>query len=226
MTIAPNNALAFDTPIGKPSGINGISGNPKDANSTASLENEFISLMVAQIQNQDPLNPLDGTEYVGQLAQFSQVQSTENMASMMKNNMVLLDNMQVLSTAGLVGQTVYVSSNEFELSDGQQRGKIELQHPSSQVNLVITDEFGQVTPLPLGARPAGDVDFSIDPDKLGLTPGKYTVSVQVQDGQSQPNLLLAGEVEQVRIPSSGGSAQVNVHGVGSVPFYQITQFGA
>ncbi|EDM57244.1 flagellar basal body rod modification protein, partial [Vibrio parahaemolyticus AQ3810] len=59
-------------------------------------------LMVAQIQNQDPLNPLDGTEYVGQLAQFSQVQSTENMSKVMQNSMVLLDNMQVLSTAGLV----------------------------------------------------------------------------------------------------------------------------
>lgn len=226
MTIASNNALNFDTPIGSVSNSNGVATNLQDANSATSLENEFISLMVAQIQNQDPLDPLDGTEYVSQLAQFSQVQSTENMASMMKNNMVLLDNMQVLSTAGLVGQTVYVSSSEFDLSDGQQKGKIELQHPSSQVNLIITDEFGQVTPLPLGAHPAGDVDFSIDPDKLGLQPGKYTVSVQVQDGQSKPNLLLAGEVQQVRIPSSGGSAQVNVQGVGSVPFYQITQFGA
>ncbi|MBU2898656.1 flagellar hook assembly protein FlgD [Vibrio hepatarius] len=226
MSIAPNNALNFDTPIGSASSSNGVLGNPKDANSATSLENEFISLMVAQIQNQDPLNPLDGTEYVSQLAQFSQVQSTENMASMMKNNMVLLDNMQVLSTAGLVGQTVYVSSNEFELDEGQQRGKIELQHPSSQVNLTITDEFGQVTPLSLGAHPAGDVDFSINPESLGLKPGKYTVSAQIQEGQSAPNLLLAGEVEQVRIPSSGGSAQVNVQGVGSVPFYQITQFGA
>ncbi|GLT16390.1 basal-body rod modification protein FlgD [Vibrio zhanjiangensis] len=226
MTIASNTALNFDTPIGSVSNSNGVATNLQDANSATSLENEFISLMVAQIQNQDPLDPLDGTEYVSQLAQFSQVQSTENMASMMKNNMVLLDNMQVLSTAGLVGQTVYVSSSEFDLSDGQQKGKIELQHPSSQVNLMITDEFGQVTPLPLGAHPAGDVDFAIDPDKLGLQPGKYTVSVQVQDGQSKPNLLLAGEVQQVRIPSSGGSAQVNVQGVGSVPFYQITQFGA
>ncbi|MCV5837740.1 flagellar hook assembly protein FlgD, partial [Escherichia coli] len=73
--------------------------NPTDKNSASSLQNEFISLMVARIQNQDPLNPLDGTEYVGQLAQFSQVQSTENMSKVMQNSMVLLDNMQVLSTA-------------------------------------------------------------------------------------------------------------------------------
>ncbi|PAU39405.1 flagellar basal body rod modification protein [Vibrio coralliilyticus] len=226
MSIASYNALFSDTPVGSGANTTSVTGNPQDANSATSLENEFISLMVAQIQNQDPLNPLDGTEYVSQLAQFSQVQSTENMASMMQNSMVLLDNMQVLSTAGLVGQTVFVSGSEFEMGDTVQGGKIELQHPSSQVNLVVTDEFGQSTKVPLGAHPAGDVDFSINPEELGLKPGKYTVSVQVQEGQSAPNILLAGQVEQVRIPSSGGAAFVNIEGVGSVPFYQITQFGA
>src|SRR5690606_5928804 len=140
------------------------------ANDSTSLQNEFISLMVAQIQNQDPLNPLDGTEYVGQLAQFSQVQSMENMSSLMQNSMVLLDNMQVLSTAGLVGQTVYVSGNEFELTDAPQSGKVELDYASSQVNLVIADEFGQSINLPLGAHPAGHVDFTVHPVALGRTP--------------------------------------------------------
>ena len=226
MSIASYNALSSDTPLDTSAAQQGISGNPLDMNSASSLENEFISLMVAQIQNQDPLNPLDGTEYVSQLAQFSQVQSTENMSTMMQNSMVLLDNMQVLSTAGLVGQTVYVSSNEFELGEQVQNGKLELAHSSSQVTLVVKDQFGQSTKVPLGAHPAGDVDFSIDPEKLGLKPGNYTVSVEVQEGQSAPNILMAGTVEQVRIPSSGGAAFVNIEGVGSVPFYQIIQFGA
>ncbi|MCE7596790.1 flagellar hook assembly protein FlgD [Vibrio fluvialis] len=226
MSIAQYTALSGDTSGSATTTNTGISSNGLDANDSTSLQNEFISLMVAQIQNQDPLNPLDGTEYVGQLAQFSQVQSMENMSSLMQNSMVLLDNMQVLSTAGLVGQTVYVSGNEFELTDAPQSGKVELDYASSQVNLIIADEFGQTTKLPLGAHLAGDVDFTIDPEALGLKSGNYTVSVEVQDGQSSPNVLLAGTVEQVRIPSTGGSAMVNIAGVGSVPFYQITQFGA
>ncbi|PFG57715.1 flagellar basal-body rod modification protein FlgD [Vibrio sp. ES.051] len=227
MSLAQYNALSSDAPVqASASNGSGISANPNDMNSASSLENEFISLMVAQIQNQDPLNPLDGTEYVSQLAQFSQVQSTENMSTIMQNSMVLLDNMQVLSTAGLVGQTVYVNSNEFELGEGVQSGKIELEHGSNQVTLEVKDEFGQSTKVPLGAHGAGDVDFSIDPEALGLKPGKYTVSVEVQDGQASPNILMAGTVEQVRIPNTGGAALVNVQGVGNVPFYQITQFGA
>ncbi|HDM8133933.1 TPA: flagellar hook assembly protein FlgD [Vibrio harveyi] len=229
MSIAQYTPLSSDKPVATKSGSDAsVSANPSDMNSASSLQNEFISLMVAQIQNQDPLNPLDGTEYVGQLAQFSQVQSTENMSKLMKNSMVLLDNMQVLSTAGLVGQTVYVSSNEFELGEGAQNGKIELEHGSNQVTLVVKDQFGQSTKVPLGAHAAGDLEFSINPEELGLKPGKYTVAVEVQDGQKSPKVLLAGTVEQVRIPSSGGSASalVNVQGVGNVPFYQITQFGA
>ncbi|MGF1750671.1 MULTISPECIES: flagellar hook assembly protein FlgD [Vibrio] len=225
MSIAQFTALDADAPLATQSNA-GISANPQDMNSASSLQNEFISLMVAQIQNQDPLNPLDGTEYVSQLAQFSQVQSTENMSTLMQNSMVLLDNMQVLSTAGLVGQTVYVNSNEFEMGEGVQSGKIELAHPSNQVTLIVEDEFGQKTKVPLGAHAAGDVDFSLDPEKHGLKPGNYRISVEVQEGQAAPNLLLAGEVEQVRIPSTGGAALVNITGVGSVPFYQISQFGA
>ncbi|MDF5485097.1 flagellar hook capping FlgD N-terminal domain-containing protein, partial [Vibrio parahaemolyticus] len=173
MSIAQYTPLSSDAPVNtKAKDSNGISPNPKDMNSASSLENEFISLMVAQIQNQDPLNPLDGTEYVGQLAQFSQVQSTENMSKTMQQSMVLLDNMQVLSTAGLVGQTVYVNADEFQLGEDVQNGKIELAHSSNQVTLVVKDEFGQSTKVPLGAHGKGDVDFSINPEELGLKPGK------------------------------------------------------
>lgn len=226
MSIAQYSALSADSPVQANASSAGVSGNPLDMNSATSLENEFISLMVAQIQNQDPLNPLDGTEYVGQLAQFSQVQSTENMANIMQSNMVRLDNMQVLSTAGLVGQTVHVYGNEVELSERIQHGKVELAHSSNQVNLVVTDAFGQSSKVPLGAHPAGEVDFSIDPEELGLKPGRYSLSVEVQDGQQSPNILLSGQVENVKISGSSGTSFVNIEGVGSVPFYQISQFGA
>lgn len=225
MSLAPFNAMSTDKPVNTVSESQ-VQANPANMNTAESLHNEFITLMVAQIQNQDPLNPLDGTEYVGQLAQFSQVESTENMSKVMQNSMVLLDNMQVLSTAGLVGQTVYVDTGEFELTDQVQQGKIELQHASNQVNLLIKDEYGQITKVPMGGRGEGDVDFTVDPAELGLKPGKYTVAVELDEGLTQPNILMSGEVAQVRVPSNGGAALVNVAGVGSVPFYQISQFGA
>lgn len=86
-------------------------------NSAASMNNLFMTLLVAQIQNQDPLNPTDGTEYVSQLAQLSQVQSMESMSALMQNNAVLMDNLQTLSTGNLVGQKVMVQTDKIE-TDG------------------------------------------------------------------------------------------------------------
>ncbi|PHZ60289.1 flagellar basal body rod modification protein [Photobacterium leiognathi] len=224
MTIAQFSALSTDVPAIE-SSTSAVAGNPNSANDANGLKNEFINLMVAQIQNQDPLNPLDGTEYVGQLAQFSQVESTENMAKLMQNSMVLLDNMQVLSTAGLVGQTVYVEGNEVELTDAKQQGRIELEHASSTVSIVLTDQLGNKKIMPLGPKNKGEVEFTIDPNALGLTKGQYQISVEVAKDLPQPSVLLAGEVSQVRVPSNGGAALVNVEGIGRVPFYQISQFG-
>ncbi|MBP2701357.1 flagellar hook assembly protein FlgD [Photobacterium lucens] len=224
MTIAQFNALSTDVPAIESTNM-AVAGNPNNANDANSLKNEFINLMVAQIQNQDPLNPLDGTEYVGQLAQFSQVESTENMAKLMQNNMVLLDNMQVLSTAGLVGQTVYVEGNEVELTDAKQQGRIELEHASSTVSIVLTDQLGNKKIMPLGPKNKGEVEFTIDPNALGLAKGQYQINVEVAKDIPQPSVLLAGEVSQVRVPSNGGAALVNVEGIGRVPFYQISQFG-
>ncbi len=224
MTIAQFNALSTDVPAIESTNM-AVAGNPNNANDANSLKNEFINLMVAQIQNQDPLNPLDGTEYVGQLAQFSQVESTENMAKLMQNSMVLLDNMQVLSTAGLVGQTVYVEGSKVELTDAKQQGRIELDHASSTVSIVLTDQLGNKKVMPLGPKNKGEVEFTIDPNALGLAKGQYQISVEVAKDLPQPSVLLAGEVSQVRVPSNGGAALVNVEGIGRVPFYQISQFG-
>lgn len=67
------------------------------------LNNQFMKLLVAQIQNQDPLNPMDGTEFVSQMAQLSQVQSTENMAKMLQSNTVQMERVQAMATANMVG---------------------------------------------------------------------------------------------------------------------------
>src|SRR5690606_5935666 len=83
----------------------GVQGNDKDA---FALRNEFLQMMVAQVQNQDPLNPLDGTEYVSQLAQFSMVEGLEYMRQQEQQNGVLLNTLQVLQSSQLVGKQVTV----------------------------------------------------------------------------------------------------------------------
>src|SRR5690606_28804764 len=79
------------------------------------MENNFINLMVAQIQNQDPTKPIDSTEFLNQFSAMSQVKSMENMTSLSKSNLVLMDNLQTLTAAGLVGQEVKVAADSLDV---------------------------------------------------------------------------------------------------------------
>lgn len=217
MSISVDNARTYSG--------SGASDASVHSNSGSDLNNLFLTLLVAQIQNQDPLNPTDGTEYVSQLAQMTQVQSMETMSQLMKNNSILMDNLQVLSTANLVGQSVMVQTDKIQLDDQAINGRITLGQSANIVNVIVKDSAGVEHKVELGKQSSGQIDFTIDPKKLGLAPGEYSLSVVTDIGEENIPLEIAGTVNNVRIPLEGGSALVNVSGLGEVPFYSVSQFG-
>ena len=186
------------------SGLSGAAASdlPKQAvniNDATQMENNFISLMVAQIKYQDPTKPVDSTEFLNQFSAMSQVKSMENLATLAQNNLVLTDNLQTLTVSG-----------GFDLS-----------HASTRTAVLLTDSNGTQTRIELGAQSAGKVPFVIDPAKHGLRDGKYSVSIESENGEF-PQVEVAGQVSNVRVSAEGPVLQVN--GVGSVPFYNILEF--
>ena len=197
------------------------------SSSTASgMNTMFMQLLVAQIQNQDPLNPTDGTEYVSQLAQLTQVQSMETMSQLMANSSVLMDNLQTLTTGNLVGQHVMVQTSSIE-SDGETvlDGRVTLDHAANVVTVIVKDSAGVEHKIELGKQEAGQVDFTIDPEELGLSEGKYTLSVVTDTGEENVPIEIGGVVNNVRIPLDGSSTVLNISGLGEVAYNNITQFG-
>ncbi|MGF6690065.1 flagellar basal-body rod modification protein FlgD [Metapseudomonas resinovorans] len=186
------------------------------------LENSFISLMVAQIKFQDPTNPVDSTEFLNQYSAMSQVKSMENMTQLSQNNLVLMDNLQTLTAAGLVGQEVKVRADSLQLDEAPIDGQIQLEFASGKTVLQLTDANGQKTEIQLGPQVAGSVDFRIDPKALGLRPGEYQVTVKTESGEA-PQVEVAGLVSKVRVSADG--PVLEVEGAGSVPFYNIVEFG-
>jgi len=201
----------------------GVSAND---NTAAGMNNLFMQLLVAQIQNQDPLNPTDGTEYVSQLAQLTQVQSMETMSKLMANNAVLMDNLQTLTTGNLVGQKVMVQTDTVE-TDGSTSidGRLTLDHAANTVTVIVKDESGNETKIELGKQEKGTVDFKIDPDALGLKEGKYTLSVVTDTEETKVPVEVGGVVNNVRIPLDGSPTLLNITGIGEVAYNNITQFG-
>ncbi|MCQ2032023.1 flagellar hook capping FlgD N-terminal domain-containing protein [Stutzerimonas zhaodongensis] len=208
------------------SGLSGAAANdlPKQAvnvSDSTQMENNFISLMVAQIKYQDPTKPVDSTEFLNQFSAMSQVKSMENLATLAKNNLVLTDNLQTLTAAGLVGQQVSVAVESLDLSGKAVSGGFDLSHASTRTAVLLTDSNGAQTRIELGAQSAGKVPFVIDPAKHGLRDGKYSVSIESENGEF-PRVEVAGQVSNVRVSAEGPVLQVN--GVGSVPFYNILEF--
>ncbi|UUD64903.1 flagellar hook assembly protein FlgD [Pseudomonas seleniipraecipitans] len=186
------------------------------------MENNFIALMVAQIQNQDPTSPVDNTEFLNQFSAMSQVKSLENMAALSQSNLVLLDNLQTLTAAGLVNQEVKVAVESLSLDGSTVKGSINLQHASATTHVQLTDSNGVVIKIDLGSQAPGNVPFTIDPAALGLRPGTFKVEVVTASGEL-PAVEVAGVVSRVRVGESG--PVLDIEGVGSVPFYTLTEFG-
>ncbi len=194
------------------------------ANSASALKTEFLTLMVAQIRNQDPLNPLDGTEYVSQLAQMSTVEGIQNMSQLQKQNNVLMDTLQVLQTTQLVGKQVSLPVDRIRLDEKEAiQGQIKLGQPANDLVVRAINADGRVVEeVKLGARSAGETQFELPK----LAPGSYRLEVVARHGETSANYTpyLNRTVEKVSVPGNGGDVLLQVSGVGNLSLFSISEF--
>jgi flagellar basal-body rod modification protein FlgD len=213
-TASTSNSLAGNT---------GSQATAKVATQAATNENRdmFTKLLVAQIQNQDPLAPQDPTAYVNQLSQLSQTEALQNLSQMSTANASILQSMQTLAMGGQVGSDVTVATGTLKLDGGTVKGTIQLNGASSATTLVLTGQDGQQHTIELGAHGSGSQSFTIDPDALGLPPGTYAIQAKPSDGTS-PQIEIAARLNSVRV--ANGGVVLRVANVGEVDPSSITGF--
>lgn len=215
MTVTNNSSAT--TPTGTSS-----SGSSSSVSSNGDISSMFTTLLVAQIQNQDPLNPTDSSQYVTQLAQLSQVQSLTTLTSQGTANAAMLQTLQAQALGLQVGSQVTVNTNQLSLAGATVTGGFTLANPSTATSLVLQSSSGKQSTLSLGSQAAGPVSFSVNPTTLGLAAGTYSVSVSTSSGET-PTVSVGGTLDSVNI-SSTGTVQVDVSGVGQVASSAITGF--
>ncbi|MCE9686232.1 flagellar biosynthesis protein FlgD [Shewanella sp. AS16] len=206
--------------------------NPADAlkvpgNDAASLKNEFMTLMIAQIKNQDPTKPINSAEYVSQLAQFSQVESLEKMRDNQSSQMVMMENLGIVQSASLIGKSAMVPASGLQLSDEAVDGKVFLENAVEDLDIQILNQQGTVVKtVKLGAQQAGDIRFSLDPKALGLTEGKYELKASATLGDSAliaPTYIKA-PIEKIHFSSASGMMMAEMgHGLGVVSVLNISE---
>ncbi|QCP60849.1 flagellar hook capping FlgD N-terminal domain-containing protein [Pantoea sp. SO10] len=204
-------------------GVETYGQTPQSNGGTSSM---FLTLLVAQIQNQDPTNPTDSADYINQLSMMSQMESMQTLTDTMTGVYYMAESMQAMGMANLVGQQVYASSNSIKLEGNSIDGRINLQHPAENVTLHIKDSAGKEVKLELGKQQQGDVGFTIDPATLGLADGDYTLSVVTDAGEEKIPIEIAGTVNSVRFDPQTGAPMINIPGLGEVAYNTIRQFGS
>ncbi|MEH6616204.1 MAG: flagellar hook assembly protein FlgD [Porticoccus sp.] len=193
-------------------------------------QEDFMTLMVAQLKNQDPTKPMDNMQMLTQVAQFGTVSGIQGVQEGVDNLSSVLYSNQALEAAGLVGRQVMTDSNMGVLrADKTLDATIDLPQNADGVTLYVQNMSGRlVHSQALGPASAGDLKVQWDgTDAAGnrLLPGQYRISAEaLMGGQNQAaSVYTHSQVESVTVDRAGtgvllnlaGGAQVGMSGVKS-----------
>ncbi|MDP3977591.1 MAG: flagellar hook assembly protein FlgD [Pseudomonas sp.] len=193
-------------------------------------KNEFLNLLVAQLNNQNPLEPQSNGEFIAQLAQFSQVEGIEKLNTSMGSLLSGYQSSQALQASSLVGSKVIIPTDKA-LVDTSESFKASLLLPTSSSNVYVNvyDKAGTaVSRINMGEQAAGNVSFIWDgKDASGnlLPPGTYKFEAQATyEGETQAlGTMLPANVDSVVL--GGSELMLNLAGLGSVPLSQVQVIG-
>src|SRR5450755_1727985 len=131
------------------------------ASDSASIGDRFLKLLVTQLKNQDPLNPMDNAQLTSQLAQISTVTGISKLNDTMSALSASLGSNQYVQAAGLVGHTVLTPGNKLQLASASAAGGVRLESAADNVLVTISDASGHaVRKIDMGAQSAGAQTFA------------------------------------------------------------------
>lgn len=147
-------------------------------------QEDFLTLLVAQLQNQDPLNPSDPTEFTSQLAQFSELEQLFNLNDTMENLASAQNDAEKLNALSLIGKQVLVQGTSFTKREGSIEIGYRIEGAASDVTLLIQDEagatVGRLRPSELDPGNHFITWNGFNNNGEPLPAGKYSILVQSQ----------------------------------------------
>lgn len=197
------------------------------------LNNRFLKLLVAQMNNQDPLNPLDNAQVTSQMAQINTVTGINGLNDTVAKLLEQFTRLEVMQAAQLTGRNVLIEGNMLALSSAttgapaSASGGFTLNAPADKVAVEVRDANGVlVRTLQLGAKGGGVSRFDWDGKTdagTGAPAGNYRFSVTATASGKEVSTtpLALSRVEGVR--QEGNAVQLILVGGGSVAYADIKQ---
>ena len=222
MTIVTNNTMPSDllTTMNP--------GKATTADTISQAQDRFMTLLVAQMRNQDPLNPLDNAQVTSQLAQLSTVTGIDKLNATLQALQTSYQSSQSMAAANMIGHGVLVPGSNMILQESKGIFGVELTESADNVLVEVRDAAGKlVHTKDLGSQSAGTFPLTWDgkmDNGSTAADGRYTVDVIATRGEEKIKVATAlafGEVASVSTGAQG--VKLNIAGQGSIDFSQVRQ---
>lgn len=197
---------------------------PVIAASDAASADRFLKLLVAQMQNQDPLSPMDNAQVTSQMAQINTVSGIEKLNATVQGLSSQFVQMQALQGAGLVGHDVIVPGKLLAITDGFGQGGFELAGPADSVKVEILAANGQVADtIDLGAQSSGLHSFAWPSGTADETSG-LSFRVTAKSGAAAVGATPLMRDRVVAVSMGGNALMLELTRSGSVAYADVKSF--
>lgn len=203
---------------------------PSTTGDSALGKDSFLQLLVAQMENQNPLDPQDNTQFVAQLAQFSSLESMNNLNSTVESFMGSYQSSQALQASSLVGRSVIVETDKSLVDTSSSlTGNVMMPANGSNLTVKVYDDKGNlVKTLPMGDWSAGTVDFIWDGvneqgKKVPSGNYKFVAEAEIDGTPTALSTFLPATVNSVTL--AGGEMYLNLAGMGRLPLSSVLTIG-
>lgn len=200
------------------SSVSGLDGSKKakaSDNSPEAIQERFMSLLVAQLKNQDPLKPMDNAAVTSQMAQLNTVTGINNLNTSMEAMTASIASQQSLQATNMLGRTVLSEGSDLSLSEGTSTGVIDMRQTADAVNVNILSSSGDVVQsINIGPLNKGKHAFNWDGTKAdgGIAQNgtyKYEIVASAAGKDADAQALTQSQVLGVRNTPTGAVLLTN-----------------
>ncbi len=209
-------------------GLNKVTETKTNASDNSLGQTEFLELMTAQLMHQDPLEPMENGDFIGQMASFGTVSGIGDLNNTFNDLSAAFQSNQALQASTMVGRNVLIESNIGSFnSDGVMNASVDLDQSASNVIISVTDASGQlVDRRELGVQQAGLANYQWDGQGANgqqFSSGQYKITAEIQRGNDTSSgvTLTSVQVESVTLGRGGQDLTLTVSNLGDISMSEI-----
>ncbi|MDP1656542.1 MAG: flagellar hook capping FlgD N-terminal domain-containing protein [Hylemonella sp.] len=200
--------------------LNNLTSGSGTVSDATAAQDRFLKLLVAQLNNQDPMNPMDNAQMTSQMAQINTVTGINKLNETMSNMVSQLLSTQILQSASMVGHNVLLAGNTLSVSKGVAAGAVDIGASADSVSVEIQSPGGQVLDtFNLGAKSAGRHEFTWDASAYQGQTVKIAVKASM-GGKSVSATPMAVDTIQ-SVSNESGTLKLNLTNGASVSYTDV-----